>query len=256
MCRFCRTSQTISEQTWLINHFDSKLSFGFYRSICNFSPLLFIPVSPNWCVNTLQHLNNFHGCLWFVLHTNHDCSVIHITSVISCWHILVSLVMPVDDERPWSKEQEASRRCCQKVRAHPVHYLTDRSTSFCIFHCYITVTSKLWCSNGYSVIMLPSSLMLSWLLLDVWVGFPFWLDIIMELSLKFVPMLLGNDKLCGRGLTTVKLCGLLLGESLLRLVLLLLVTRWESKGARQSFSRIRSPSSSSSSLSPSAMLLL
>ena len=78
----------------------------------------------------------------------------------------------------------------------------------------------------------------------------------MELSLRVVPMLLGNDKLCGRGLTTVKLCGLLLGESLLRLVLLLLVTRWESKGARESFSRIRSPSSSSSSLSPSAMLLL
>lgn len=78
----------------------------------------------------------------------------------------------------------------------------------------------------------------------------------MELSLRDAPTLLGNETLCGRGLTTVELCALLLGESLLRLVLLLLVTRWESKGVRQSFSRMRSPSSSSSSLSPSAMLLL
>lgn len=126
--------------------------------------------------------------------------------------------------------------------------------------CNIPQSSLLQCScqccHGYSVIMFPSSLMLSWLLLDVWAGFPLWLDIIMELSFRVAPTLLGNEMLCGRGLTTVELCGLLPGESLLRLVLLLLVTRWELKGVRQSFSRMRSPSSSSSSLSPSAMLLL
>lgn len=124
-------------------------------------------------------------------------------------------------------------------------------------HC---ASSLLQCScpycHGYSVIMLPSSLMFSWLLLEVWAGFPLWLDIIMDLSLRVAPTLLGNEMLCGRGLTTVELYGLLLAESLLRLVLLLLVTRWESNGVRHSFSRMRSPSSSSSSLSPSAMLLL
>lgn len=111
------------------------------------------------------------------------------------------------------------------------------------------VMVKAFCD--YSVMMVPSSLMFSWLL-DMWAGFPLWLDNIMPL--RVTPTLLGNEMLCGRGLTTLELYSWMLDESLMRLVLLL-VTRWESNGVRQSFSRMRSPSSSSS-LSPSAMLLL
>lgn len=96
---------------------------------------------------------------------------------------------------------------------------------------------------AHNVMKLPSSLMLSWLLL-VLVGLPLCVGVVRELK----ELLLGKETLCGRGL-----CANAPDDRALAWLPLPLVIGCGMYVDRLSFSRMRSVSSS---LSPSATLLL
>lgn len=167
---------------------DIKLTHGFYR-ICNYISVWLLS---HWSVNTWWHLNHFPG-----VNINYFCIqkltswALYITSAICCRRLQRECVMPVDCETHDPRVRGLAEACMSEtlppstLKRQTISESTGRTEKLSgwgehshlelswLQHC---ASSLLQCScpycHGYSVIMLPSSLMFSWLLLDVWAGFP------------------------------------------------------------------------------------